>query len=272
MTWDRNYGQREGDFWVEHAIQEIERTYGDTVRPKAKSLFKFGKNLDLDTAAAETVWETGGDETYVTTNAIDTVSSSSASDTAVTMYVEGHTVSGTGADAQYTFTTQTVALNGQSKVTLGTPLARVSRAYATSGTLVGDFYVFEDDTVTAGVPDTASKIHLGVYAATSGEPQSFKAATTFSNTDYFLVTSLILSVGKKTTATVDFTFEIRVPGDIFRPAFQTTLSGNQNTHQYNAKPYFLIPKNADVRVRAATSANNTEVDALFMGVLCEIAD
>lgn len=270
MSWDRSYGLREENFWMAHAIQEIKRTYGQDVRPKAKSLFKFGKNLDLDTAATETIWETGGDETYVTTNAIDTVSSSSASDTAVTMYVEGHTVSGTGSDSEFTFTTQTVALNGQSKVTLDTPLARVSRAYATSGTLVGDFYVFEDDTVTAGVPDTQSKIHLGVYAATNGEPQSFKAATTFSNTDYFIVTNLILSVGKKTTAIVDFTFEVRQAGDIFRPAFQTTLSGNQPTYEYTAKPYFILPRNSDVRVRASTSANNTEVDALFMGVLCEV--
>lgn len=269
MSWDRNYGTREDNFWLAHSIEEIKRTYGDTVRPKAKSLFKFGKNLAVGTSV-ETVWETGGRETYVTTNVIDTVSSSSTSDTSVTMYVEGHTVSGTGADSEFTFVSQTVDLNGQNKVLLGTPLARVSRAYVTSGTLVGDFYVYEDDTLTAGVPDTASKVHLAVYEATNGSSQSFKAATTFSNTDYFLVTSLILSVGKKTSAVVDFSFEVRTAGGIFLPQFQASLSTTGiNTTQLKAEPYFILPKNSDVRVEAIASTANVEADAMFTGLLCE---
>lgn len=273
MTWDRNYGNREGDFWIEHAVQEIMNTYGDSVRPKAKSLYKFGKNLDLDAAAPETVWEHGGDEVYVTTNSIDTLSSSSTSDTAVTVRIEGHTVSGTGTDSQFTFVVQDASVNGQNKVTLTTPLARVSRVYVTSTTqAVGDVLVYEDTTIVGGVPSDDTKVHIGIYASTHGDNQSFKAATTFSNTDYFLLTSLILSVGKKTAATVDFSVEMRSPGGIFLPAFQTTLSDSSNSFQYDAKPIFIVPKNYDIRIEAATSTNNTEVDALFMGIICEVAD
>jgi len=262
--------ERSGDFWMRHALEEIEGTYGDKVRTKGKSLFKFGKNLAVGTSL-ETVWSTGGHETYVTTNAIDTVSSSSASDTATVIKIEGHTVSGTGADAQFTFVVQSVTLNGQNKVVLATPLARVSRAYVYSGSLVGDVYVAEDDTLSGGVPTTQSKIHLEVNYATSGDSQSFKAATTFSNTDYFVVTGLMLSVGKKTSATVDFSFEVRGVGGIFLPKFQTSLAtAGQNSIQLMAKPYFIIPKNADVRVEAIASTSNVEADAMFMGIICEV--
>ena len=269
MAWDRNYGNSADDFFIRHAIEEIDRTYGDRVRPKAKSLFKFGKNLAVGTSL-ETVWETGGTETYVTTNAIDTVSSSATEDTAVTLYLEGHTVTGTGTDAQFGFTSQLVELNGRNKVLLATPLARVSRSYVTSGTLVGDVYIAEDDTLTNGVPQTQSKIHLGVYHATNGDSQSFKAATTLSNDDYLMVTSVIFSVGKKTTATVDFSVEVRSVGSIFLPKFQASLNTTGNDSiQIDAKPYFIVPKNADIRIEALASTTNVEADAMFIGILCE---
>jgi len=269
MVWDRNYGNREDDFWIRHAIEEIDRTYGDRVRPKAKSLFKFGKNLAVGTSI-ETIWEQGGDETYVTTNAIDKFSSSSASDTQ-DIYIEGHTVSGTGTDAQFTFVSQTVTLQGQTEAALTTPLARVSRCYVPGATaLVGDVYVYEDDTVSSGVPQTAANIHMKVNGS-AGDNQSFKAATTFSNTDYFIVTGVIFSVGKKTSATVDFNMEVRSAGGLFLPALQISLATTgQNSLYLPAKPHFIAPKNCDVRVRALASTTNVEADALFMGVLCEI--
>lgn len=261
------------DAKIRHAEREILNTYGDTVSvaAKKKSLLKFGRNASVGTSY-ETVWEYGGDETYVTTNAIDTVSSSSASDTATEMFVEGHTVSGTGTSSQFTFTTQTVTLNGQNKVLLTTPLARVSRAYVSSGTLVGDFYVYEDDTLSSGVPTTASKVHMTVEGATSGHTQSFKAATTFSNTDYAIVTSGYAAVNKKTSASVDFVIEVRQAGGVFRPAGGriSLQSGGQTTAQIQFDPYVIIPKNADVRIRAIASTTAVEVDASFQAYLAAV--
>lgn len=258
---------------VLQAEREILSTYGDvvSVENKAKSLLKFGRNANLGTSY-ETVWEYGGDETYATTNAIDTVSSSSTSDTATVMYVEGHTVSGTGASSQFTFTTQTVNLNGQNKVTLSTPLARVSRAYVQSGSLAGDFYVYEDDTLSGGAPTTAAKVHLTVEGATSSHTQSFKAATTFSNSDYAIVTGGYAAVQKKTSATVDFVIEVAQPGGVFRPAGGRIAlsSAGQSTVQIQFDPYVIVPKNSDVRIRAIASTTNVEVDASFQAYLAAV--
>src|SRR6056300_375273 len=269
MVWDRNYGTREDDFWIRHAIEEIDNTYGDRVRPKAKSLLKSGKNESLGTSI-ETIWEQGGNETYATTNAIDSISSSSGSDTEV-MTIEGHTVSGTGTDAQFTFVIQTVTLAGQTETPLVTPLARVSRAFnAGATTLVGDVYIYEDDTVTSGVPQTASKIHMKIPA---GQNTSFKGSTTFSNTDYFIMTEMHFAVGKKASATVDFDMEIRKVGGLFLPKFQTTLATTgSNSENIEFRPYFIVPKNADIRIRAIGSTTAIEADCNFEGVICEIAD
>lgn len=258
---------------IRHALNVIESTYGNvcSVAEKKKSLLKFGQNETLG-SSIETVWTQGGNETYVTTNAIDKFSSSSADDT-VEMVIEGHTVSGTGADAQYTFVIQTVTLEGRTEKSLTTPLARVSRAYDNSVTgLAGDFYIYEDDTVSNGVPQTDSKIHLKILG-TGGSTQSLKAATTISNVDYYIITSLWCSVEKKTTAVVDFVLEIRQPGGVFRPRTWMTLNtAAQTSQQIDFKPYVIVPKNADVRVRATASTTSVGVNAAFNGYLAKVIE
>ena len=125
-TWSRkNYELPEAR--LVQAEREIYNQFGDLVSidEKAKSLVKFGKSAVLSTNR-ETVWTVGGMETYVTGNTIDTISSSSALDTQE-LVLECHTVTGSGLDQQFIFLTQTITLNGQNKVTLPTPVARVSR-------------------------------------------------------------------------------------------------------------------------------------------------
>lgn len=257
---------------ITYAEGEILSTYGDTVSvsEKSKSLLKFGRNAGIGTSY-ETVWEYGGDETYCTTNAIDTISSSDAADTAV-IYVEGHTVSDTGADSQFTFVTQTATLNGQNKVVLGTALARVSRAYVQSGTIAGDIYVYEDDTLSGGVPTTAANVHITIEGATSGHTQTFKAAATFSNSDYFICTGGYAALNKKTAATVDLVIEVRQPGGVFRPAGGRIAlkTDGTTTKQVTFTPYVIVPKNSDMRVRAIASTTGVEVDASFQGFLAEV--
>lgn len=257
------------DARMAYALRRIEADYGHrvSVAEKAKQLFKFGRNPDLGTSY-ETVWEYGGDETLPTTNAIDSVSSSNNDDTE-SLVVEGHTVSGTGASAQYTFVVQTVTLTGQTRAALSTPLARCSRVYVNSANAVaGDVYVFENDTLTSGVPQTASKVH-NLIKGTDGHTQSYKAATTFSNTDYFICTGGRCSVLKKTAGSVDVVLEVRTPGSVFRPvAGRIALSTTGTTAmQIDFNPYVIVPRNADVRVRAIGSTTGLEVDAAFDGYL-----
>lgn len=261
------------DFVMQNAINEIARSYGHSVDivAKSKSLLKFGNNPDLDTGVWETVWQTGGDETYVDTNIIDTISSSSTSDVGQVINIEGHTVTGTGADQQFTFIVQDATLNGQNKVTLATPLARVSRAYNSSTTdLVGIVHVYEDTALSGGDPIDDTKEHISIRG-TLGDQQSFKAATTFSDSDYFICTGGWASITRSSTAAVDFELQIRRPGQTFRPVSRMTLnSTGSTTNQIQFNPYVVIPRNCDIRVRAVSTANNVEVNASFQGYIAKV--
>jgi hypothetical protein len=250
------------------AEREIQAQYGDVVSidRKAKSLIKFGKSGNLAADTLSTVWTVGGNETYVTDNTIEYISSSSASDTQE-ITLECHTVTGTGADAQFTFLAQTVQLNGQTPVALDTPVARVSHAYNSNGTeLVGRVTVYENTTVVGGVPSDATKIHIDIPQGLQG---AFKGATTFSNTDYYILTGGFGSVSKKQDASADFFLEVRTAGGVF---IQTAAISASSGGPWNVEldPAVIIPKNADVRITADASANNTVVFGIFKGYLAKV--
>ena len=250
------------------AEREIQAQYGDVVSvdKKAKSLIKFGKSANLVADTLSTVWTVGGNETYVTDNTIEYISSSSAADTQE-ITIECHTVEGTGVNSKFTFLIQTVQLNGQTPVALDTPVARVSHAYNSNGTeLVGRITVYENTTVVGGVPSDATKVHLDIPQGLQG---SFKGATTFSNSDYYILTGGFGSVSKKQDASADFFLEVREAGGVFiqRAAISAASGGPWNVE---LDPAVIIPKNADVRITADANANNTVVFGVFKGYLAKV--
>jgi len=254
------------DYWMQHAINNILADYGDTVSvySKNKDLLKFGRNSLVGTSQATIMTLPAGvlNETYVASNLINTVSSSSASDTYV-LTVEGHTVSG----GVFTFVTQDVTLKGQTQVALTPPLARGSRSY-NGGAVdsVGNIYVYETDTDTAGVPDTAAKVHLIQVA---GLNNSEKASTTISNTDYLILTSFYADCLEKTAAFVDIHLEVREVGKVFRD--KVTISANTGARgEHIFMPYLVIPKNADIRLSAIADGASTVVAGGFQGVLAKV--
>lgn len=257
------------DFAVKVAELEILNKFGDTVSvlDRSETLLKFGRTDGLGTTQ-ETVWVQGGTEVLPTTNVIDTISSSNAGDAQV-VTIEGHTVTGTGASSQFTFVSQSATLNGQNKVVLTTPLARVQRLIDTDATpFAGDVYVYEDTTITGGVPTTSPPIHMKVLA---GEAQSYKASFTVANGEYFLFTGGFASVNKKTSASVDVEFQVATPGGPFRPVSRITFGrAGTSTAQIDLNPYPIVPKNCDARVVAVSSATNTEVSASFQGYYADI--
>lgn len=250
------------------AEREIQATFGDVVSidRKAKSLIKFGKSAALSTNR-ETVWDVGGHETYATANVIDSISSSSALDNQE-IYLECHTVTGTGTDQQFTFLSQTVTLNGQNRVLLPTPVARVSLAYNNNGTdLVGAVYVYENTAIVGGVPSDLTKVHSKIG---QGFQQNFKAATTFSNTDYYVLTGGFGSVSNKQSAAADFFLEIKMPGKVFRQVAAVSANSAGGAWQVELDPAVIIPKNADVRVTCQTNTQGAEVYASFKGYLAKV--
>ena len=250
------------------AEREIQATFGDVVSidKKAKSLIKFGKSADLSANGTSTVWTVGGHEVYVNDNLITHISSSSAADV-YEVLLECHTVSGTGQDAKFSFLTQTVTLQGQTKVALPTPVARVSQVFNNNGVeLVGRVTVYEDVAITAGVPNDPTKIHIDIPVGLQG---SFKAATTFSDEDYYVLTGGFGSVSLKQNAAADFYLEVREVGKVFvqRAAVSASSGG---PWEIDLDPAVIIPRNADVRITVETDTNNAVVFGVFKGYLAKV--
>ena len=247
------------------AVNSIYKNFGDivSITDKGKTLRKFGR-FDAVGTSFVTLQPEGGNETYATTNTIDKFSSSSGSDTQE-ITVEGHTI----ADGVLTFVSQTVTLAGQVETALTTPLARVTRLVNNNSTdFAGDIYVYEDDTVSAGVPQTASKIHMKV---TEGN-QSEKCSTSISNTDYYIITGFSGYCYDKAAAVVEFIGEMREVGatnKAFKRVY-STAGGNGAPTVEAFDPPFIIPKNYDLRVRAKADGANTDVGASFNGYLAKV--
>ena len=254
--------------YFDHAINEIEKTYGDVVsiKEKGKSLSKFGSRQDVDQTSVF-VWEVEGEdfETYLTDNLIDTVSSDDASNTQ-DIVIEGQTVD---ADGDFTFVVQTATLDGQNKVVLSTPLARVTRSYNNGSIELASsssYYIYEDTAISGGVPTDTSTIHMQVL---ENSEQSRKAATTISKDDYYLIRSWTCGVRRNTgTPEVDFSLEVRLKGKIFRT--QKILSVGNTTIKVEFEPFFIIPPNSDIQVLAVSGLTNTSVSSSFDGVLAII--
>jgi hypothetical protein len=141
---------------------------------------KFGAAPDFDTVdGSVTIWDGADDEEinqmrlqYSTSADIDTVSSSSASDTFVLQLQ--------GLGSNYELITQRVTLNGTSQVTLSTSLIRIFRMKNTGAVdNVGHIYVYVNGTATAGIPDTSADVRavmqpgknqtlMAVYTVPSG--------------------------------------------------------------------------------------------------------
>lgn len=268
---------------VKQAERVVYSTYGDTVSVinKAKNLNKFGRNQAVGTS-----WETvakfqgtTSDETFVTTNLIDSIVSDDTGDTTQTIVIEGHTIDGSG---NLTFVSQEKALTGQTEATLTTPLARATRAYVkASGTfgstptaLAGNVYIYDNtDGITSGVPDTAAATKLMILA---GETQTEKAATAISQSDYWFIQYFSCAIGDATGptnfATVRMETRDIVNGGAWRPLGRdyTLWPDSVGIHR-EFDPVLIVPKNHDWRVRAIADGGSTEIYAEAGGPLASIS-
>ena len=271
------------DPWVAEAVRRFQADYSSVIANrrvdlvgKEKTVLKFGRNISMASGIPSTIWDVGvANETYVETNLINRISSSSASDTQV-IRVEGHYI----ADGGFHFVVLDVTLDGQTPVSSGTVVAdsygqypgslcRNSRLANLSDTeLVGDVYVYQDtQTVTAGVPQDLTKVHAKIRG-TAGLQQSNKCATTISSEDFYILTAARVGVAKQTAAFVDFSIEIREQGGTFRERAVGDGSRDSGFNLiFGAPPFIVVPPNSDIRITGVSSANATSGLASFNGIL-----
>jgi hypothetical protein len=130
---------------------------------------KFGNAPDFDQSDGfVTCWDGAEDGTawelmnyvYSTTADIDSISSDNIADTQ-NVVVEG-------VDSNWELTTQTVTLNGQTRVALQTPLLRCFRAYNdNSVNLAGHVFVYVNGATTGGIPNNNADIRAILTLLTS---------------------------------------------------------------------------------------------------------
>jgi len=270
LPFDPDHRLIHSDFNLALAEKEIFELYNKRVSiwDKAKTLMRFGVNPDVN-GVEETVWDIGGVETYATGNTIDTISSTNVNDTE-NVRIECHTVVGTGVDAKFTFIVQTVTLNGQNKVLLPIPVARVSyMENANSFPLSGDVFVYQDTAIVGGAPTDLTKAHCKIRG-TEGIDQSQKCSTTLSDTDFFIITSVStgLDKGSGVDVSADVQFEVKEAGLVFK--HRKVFSAAKGSVPIVLSPYLIVPRNSDIRVNCATSSTNVAVTASFSGYLATV--
>lgn len=245
-----------GDYW--------------SITEKDKSLSKFGRRETLTTADTTIAdFDTGNtilEENLLTTNGITHISSSNnTTDIGQVIKIEYHTINAGGDEL--TFGVQSVALNGQTIVPLPVPAARVSRMYNSSGTeIVGDIYTHEGN-ATAGVP-VASEIHSRIVA---GYQQTTKCATSISNVDIMLITSIttsVLDIQGATNLEAEFQIQTKALNGVWLPKFEWACS-NSGTASFHidVDPVIIVPQNHDVRIMGHTTTGSATVTASFGGYL-----
>jgi len=144
------------DFGIWLAIEEVFHTYGVRVDVDRRHIDKFGAHFNAGITEVE-INSLNKNETYQTSNTINSLISSNAADTTEVL-VEGMSLD--VSSGVFSEVSQTIELTGQTPAPLVTPLARCNRMINTNGTpLAGDIYVYTGGPVTAGVPDSLPTVH-----------------------------------------------------------------------------------------------------------------
>jgi len=213
---------------------------------------KFGENSDIDTATApEDIWSYGGIYTFSTTADIDSISSSSGSDTTE--------ITVQGLDENWALATQVVTLSGQTRVALTTPLIRCFRAWNSNSTdLVGTVYIYVNGSITGGVPDTASDVRA-IISIGAGQTEMCIYTVPAGKTGYFYGGYVSMSrVGNNSAV---FTSRVRTFGGVFRVASRIACIGAGKSSWDYRYPFPLpLPEKTDILLRC------DEVDANGSGV------
>lgn len=222
-----------------------------------KTMRKFAYRGEVtETTYPADIWDfqTAGAELYTytaNTGATYYFSSSDNSDTQ-TVYFGVLTVDSNGNWNNEEFTQDLV---GQTKTALsppsGDPVVRIYRVQNRNSTaFAGNIYVYEDDTVTAGVPSTATKVRAHVDGATNSTLMSqYTIPTGYVGFVFSADTSLVFSAGPLATETAIVDYNIRPYGGVFilsrKAGFITTGTSAKAESIYLPPP---IPAKSDLKV------------------------
>lgn len=224
---------------------------------------KFGETPLVTTASdPEDLWDGGGLYTFSTTADINQLSSSDNGDT--------QQIEVQGLDANTNLLVQTVALTGQTPVTLSTNLYRVFRMKNLGSTdVAGSVYLSTNNAALAsGVPalsDTRAIINNGknqtlmcIYTIPVGKTGYLE--------DWYI--SVLRSGGGATPVSATFSLRAREAGGVFqvKNAIDGLSSGSSGWH-YDFKYGLMFPEGTDIIVRCEEVSNDVGASGGFTVLL-----
>jgi hypothetical protein len=195
-------------------------------------------------------WPTGASITHI--------SSSNATD--------GQVINLLGQDINNVEFSQDATLDGQNKVALDAPFYRYYRGINEGATdLLGVVYIYEDDTISGGVPITSSKIK-GIIDDGDNQSQTALYTIPAGKTGYLLKgDAMIIS---KLDGFMSGRFDIRKSGGVFQNKRKFGLSTTATSYIPVEFPIPMpIPEKTDIRVQVDSSVNNMNAISTFIILL-----
>lgn len=233
---------------------------------------KFGYNPDIDTnTTPEDVWSGGGVYTFTADGGADYyISSSNAGDTQ-TVSIR---ILSEDANGDWNQEDLTVTLQGQTKTAItpasGDKPVRFYRGYNTGTTdFAGNVYIYENDDLTAGVPDTATKVR-GVIVA--GENQTEMAIYTIpSGYKGYLWKGAISLTSTIRTASMQIARYARLHGGVFRVQGRISLdTGGSNWYQREYEAGLpSIPAKTDIKITVVEVSANAMAASAELDIFLE---
>jgi hypothetical protein len=233
--------------------------------PGYSVIHKYGRLPATANETWEDVWAEGGTYTWQAAAVTLGVSSDSTADTSTG--TGARTVEIQGLDAAYAVQTETLTLNGQTKVESANAYLRVFRAkmltVGTGGVNAGKVYVYDTaDTPVGGVPPTATRI-MGTVVAGYGQTQMGLYTIPAGYSGFLLARYVGFSI--RANQYVDVEFWSRPFGGSWLQKSLDPVSGGQGPPY---RPYVVpmeddLSEKADLRFRAKASAASIDVVVEF---------
>lgn len=208
----------------------------------------YGKNTLVGTGE-ESLTELGGLYTYTTSGVLHYISSADDTDT---QEYEIH-----GLDEKKRLQTVTVTAVGQTQTAIPNLWYRIFYV-KNKGTTdsAGVVYVYENDTVTAGVPQTLTKIRAKIIV---GENKSTQAIYTIPLGYRGLLTKVDFTSGKNQDT--DVHLHSRIDGEVFALEYEADIYRGVVGREYDLFPVF--EEGTDLELRAHLDAGENPVSGSF---------
>lgn len=220
--------------------------------PLVTAIDQSGNNANVATSY-EPIWDEGDQYTYSATAELMHFSSSSAGDTQLyTVY---------GCDGDYIAVSQQITMVGQTETAMTQLMLRVWRITNDGATdNAGDVYVYSDDTVSSGVPQTQSKIRAKIIIG-NNETQMCIRTIPDGETGY-LVHAKGSGGGNQISA---FKFRAREEGGVFQVKFFEYAFREEWDREFLIPLRF--PEHTDIELMARASTGTDEMSGRFTIIL-----